>query len=125
MNNDQFTLAARTKSFSKEILIFCRNEQPTIVTRPIIDQLVRSATSVGANYAEANNAISKTDFRNKIFIAKKEAAETEYWLSLIYDFSNNKSVCDGLKDECRQLLMIFQKIASTLNHGSSKTARSL
>ncbi len=48
----------------------------------IISQLLRSATSVGANYHEANAASSKNDFRNKIYICRKEIQETEYWLDL-------------------------------------------
>lgn len=50
----------------------------------IADQLIRSSSSIGANYTEANNAASKADFRNKVFIAKKEAAETKYWIELGY-----------------------------------------
>lgn len=86
-----------------------------MITRPLIDQLIRSATSVGANYAEANNAASKTDFKNKIFIAKKEAAEAKYWLILIRDVTIDKATCDKLTQECHYLLMTFQKIISTLN----------
>ncbi len=78
------------------------------------DQVTRSATSIGANYSEARNAISKTDFRSKIYIAKKEASETAYWLKLIARLDPN---CDTttLDDECRQLLMILQKTVNTIN----------
>lgn len=48
-------------------------------------QLLRSGTSIGANIAEANGAISKADFRNKMSIAYKESLETQYWLSLLKD----------------------------------------
>lgn len=78
------------------------------------DQVTRSATSIGANYAEARNTISKTDFRSKIYIAKKEAAETRYWLKLIarLDSSCDISLVDN---ECRQILMILQKTVNTIN----------
>lgn len=75
---------------------------------------MRSATSVGANYMEANGASSRKDFQNKIFICKKEIQETKHWLRML-------SVCFELeKDEIRkfwkeaqELTMIFQKITNT------------
>ena len=117
----QFTvnLEERTLSFSKDIIRLCKSEQPTIITRPLIDQLLRSATSVGANYAEAINAASKIDFRNKIFIAKKEAAETKYWLRLTQEIFTNKNECSRLVEECHYILMTFQKIISTLKNGKT------
>ena len=115
MTNEPFTMGSRTTAFSKEILLFCGDEKLSLVKRPLIEQLIRSATSIGANYAEANNAASKTDFRNKIYIAKKEAAETKYWLSLLADFAEDKESCQRLYDECHHLLMTFQKIINTLN----------
>lgn len=86
----------------------------------MISQLIKSATSIGANYAEANNASSKTDFRNKIFIAKKEAAETKYWLELFSDLTQNKENCRLLWRECLFILMTLQKIVSSLR-SSAKT----
>lgn len=80
----------------------------------MIEQLTKSATSIGANYAEANNAASKQDFRNKIFIAKKEAAETKYWLELFSEVHNDKDFCRELWQECHYILMTLQKIISTL-----------
>lgn len=76
-------------------------------------QLTKSATSIGANYAGAINAASKVDFRNKIFIAKKEAAETEYWLELLTDFSYAEWA-QSLKQESYYILMTLQKIINTL-----------
>lgn len=121
MYSEPFSLGDRTTNFSKAILAFCKNEKPTFVTRPLLDQLIRAATSVGANYAEANNASSKTDFRNKIFIAKKEATEAKYWLALLEDLVENKTKCIELQQECHYLLMTFQKIVSSLNHSKRIT----
>lgn len=114
-------LAERTVQFSKDIIEFCKAERVTLITRPLIEQLVRSSTSIGANYVEANNAASKADFRNKIFIAKKEAAESKYWLELLEAHTVNGLECKRLTQECHYLLMILQKIISTLNHGKQKT----
>jgi four helix bundle protein len=86
-----------------------------------LNQLIRSATAIGANYAEANNAASKADFKNKIYIAKKEAAETMYWLTLLSEHTSNLEECKYLVQECHFLLMTFQKIISTLNNGKQKT----
>ena len=125
MSSVPYSLKDRTITFSKDILAFCSAVQITAVTRPVIDQVVRSATSIGANYAEANNASSKSDFKNKIFIAKKEAAETEYWLTLLEDYAPNKAHCLELKKECHFILMTLQKIINTLRasaeNGQQKT----
>ncbi|HET9721987.1 MAG TPA: four helix bundle protein [Candidatus Saccharimonadales bacterium] len=122
MIRDPFTLGSRTLDFSQDILDFCKNERQTYVTKPLIDQLIRSATSIGANYAEANNAASKSDFKNKIYIAKKEAAETEYWLKLLCKLVEDEQLCLKLLEECHYLLMTFQKIINTLSRGKLKTA---
>jgi len=119
MNGLPYVLGDATLNFSKDVLKFCKEIQATVITRPLIDQLVRSATSIGANYAEANNAASRNDFRNKIFIAKKETAETKYWISLLEDFCEDKDTALRLKVESQHLLMIFQKIISTLRATSA------
>ena len=78
-NLPKYDLAKRTATFGEDAIIFCKSVKQDNVSKLIINQLVRSSTSVGANYCEANNASSKKDFRNKIFICKKEAQETKYW----------------------------------------------
>lgn len=122
MFNEPFSFEDRTLGFSKSIIAFCNGIKPTLINRSIIYQLIKSATSVGANYSEANNAASKQDFRNKIFIAKKEAAETKYWLSLLEDLVENKETCLGLRQECHYLLMTLQKIVTTIDQGKHKNA---
>ncbi len=67
-----YDLEERTKNFSKNIIILLFEIRKNEINKNIISQLVRSATSIGANYCEANNASSKKDFRNKIFICRKE-----------------------------------------------------
>ena len=81
------------------------------ITEPIIKQLVRSGTSVGANYFEANGASSKKDFINKVFICKKEAKETQHWLRMISKIDEiiiNKA--RKLYKEAQELAMIFSTI---------------
>jgi len=116
-------LAERTLTFSKDIIIFCRSEKITRTNEPLLEQLLRSATSIGANYSEANNAASKADFRSKIFIAKKEAAESEYWLELLATETIDDPERQRLLQECHYILMTLQKIVSTLNQGKQKTVK--
>jgi four helix bundle protein len=64
---------------------------------------------------EANGASSRKDFANKIFICKKEAQETRYWLKMIEAYDSSwKNDITILEEECHQLILIFQKIGSTL-----------
>lgn len=85
----------------------------------VIDQVIRSATSIGANYSEAQNASSKADFKNKIYIAKKEASETRYWLLLISELLATESADNQLK-EVQEILLILQKTINTLNQKAPK-----
>lgn len=78
--NKTYDLEERTAKFGESIIRFCRILNKDAVSLPLITQLVRSATSIGANYMEANSASSKKDFTNKIFICKKESQETKHWL---------------------------------------------
>jgi four helix bundle protein len=112
-----YDLSDRTTKFSIAVIKLCRNLKEDTISRPLISQLVRSSTSIGANYREANNAISKADFRNKIFICKKEAQETGYWLEMLAScFVNQIGEINPLKRECRELIMIFQKITNSLRY---------
>lgn len=115
-NRREFDLEERTARFGESIIYFCKRTNKDRVTNPIVSQLVRSATSIGANYCEANNASSKKDFRNKIFICKKEAQETKYWLRMISTaMVEKKDEARELWKEAQELTMIFQKITNTLD----------
>ncbi len=104
-------LTERCESFAIDILTCCKSMEYNTITRPIIGQLIRSATSIGANYTEAQMAISKKDFRAKVFIAKKECAETAYWLRLLGALETVEQVTIFQK-ECGELLAIFQTITN-------------
>ncbi len=79
----QFDLEERTASFGEAVIRLAQTIRETAVTRPLVSQLVRAATSVGANYCEANDAESKADFRHKIAICRKESRETGHWLRML------------------------------------------
>jgi four helix bundle protein len=109
-----YDLEERTSLFAEEVIIFCKLIPHTIITTPLISQVVRSSTSIGANYFEANGASSRKDFKNKIFICKKESKETMYWLDLLSKIVNVscQEKCKLLLIEAHELTMIFSKIAS-------------
>ncbi len=112
----KYDLEERTAKFGENVIEFCKTVEQNVVTRPLISQLVRSGTSVGANYMEANQASSKKDFRNKIYIAKKEANETKHWLRMMTKAVPAKSQeCRKLWQEAQELTMIFSKIVASLN----------
>lgn len=112
----KYDLEDRLTLFSGNVLDLCRKLPKDVVNNPLISQIVRSATSIGANYCEANAGASKKDFKNKIFICKKEAQETNYWFKLLEKSNpNNSQEIRSLKDENSQFILIFGKIISTLN----------
>jgi four helix bundle protein len=70
--NSKYDLEERTAKFGENIIVLCQSIKHNVITKPVISQIIRSATSVGANYCEANGASSKKDFKNKIHICKKK-----------------------------------------------------
>jgi four helix bundle protein len=97
-------------------MIFCKNEKATYLTRPLFEQLIRSATCIGANYSEANNASSKKDFRNKVYIAKKEVQETKHWLRMLRPcYSDYKNNIELFWQEAHELTLILQSIINKID----------
>ena len=78
-----YDLAERTARFGESVVTLVRRIGLDAVTVPLVKQLVRSATSVGANYAEADEAGSKKEFRYRISVCNREARETKHWLRMI------------------------------------------
>ena len=93
---NNYNLENRTLIFSKNLIAFLKKCPKNTLTISLIDQVLRAGTSIGANYREANGASSKKDFQNKIYICKKEANETLYWLKLL----GNSLDDEKLKEEC-------------------------
>lgn len=113
--SNKYNLEERTARFGESVIFLCKSINQDVITRVIINQLVRSSTSIGANYMEANAASSRKDFRNKIYLCKKESQETKHWLKMITScVRNRKDEIDRLWQEAQELTMIFQKITSTL-----------
>ena len=106
-----FELENRTLIFGKKVVKLCSVLPKNQINFRLCDQLVRSGTSVGANYREANETDTGKDFKNRIRIAKKEAKETVYWLDLILDSNPEFSKeIEELLDEAGQLVKILASI---------------
>jgi four helix bundle protein len=87
----------------------------TAITRPIVSQLVRSGTSIGANYSEADDALSSKDFQHKIGICKKEARETKFWLKIVITaVPEVKREAILLIQEAKELNLIFNSILNKI-----------
>ena len=117
-----YDLEPRTKQLSKDVVDLIMRIKQNDINRNIILQLSRSVTSVAANYCEANNAASRKDFRNKIFICRKEVQETEYWIELLAKTNpEHKAELRKLWKETHELTLIFNKIASSLDKKDKKS----
>ena len=115
-SNNKYDLEERTTVFAEKIISLCKWWPKTVITIPIISQLIRSSGSIGANYCEANGASSKKDFKNKIFICKKESKETKYWLRLLSKTNDySKDNFEPLLQEVQELILIFSKVAANTN----------
>ena len=106
-----YDLEERTEKFGENIIDLLKKVKITPMTKSIIEQLIRSATSIGANYFEANGASSKKDFINKVYISKKEAKETQHWLRMLSKVDNSIiETARKLYMEAKELGMIFSSI---------------
>ena len=107
----KYDLLERTSRFGENIIRFARTIPQNNINSVLIKQLVRSGTSVGANYCEADDAETKKDFIHKLSICKKEARETRHWLKMIL-VSNpgTKNQVTSLRQEAKELNLIFNAI---------------
>jgi len=97
-----------TLELSVEIINLIKSLPATILNNNICSQLIRSGTSVGANYREATESESRPDFIHKCAIAKKEVKETIYWLSLLLEIhQNHAKKITSLIEKCEDLIRIF------------------
>ncbi len=120
MTNDQspkkkFDLEDRTLEFAKRIVRMCKELPMNTVNDKLIDQVIRSAGSVGANYREANDALGTKDFLMRLKISRKEAKETHFWLELIIEANPAlKKRIEDLFQESLELKKILSVIIAKL-----------
>ncbi|MDA1054000.1 MAG: four helix bundle protein [Planctomycetota bacterium] len=106
-----YDLEERTALFGEAVIDFAKKFPITPVTSRLINQVVGAGTSVGANYCEADDAVSKKDFRHKISICKKEARETKFFIRMIVRaVPDLREDAKPLWQEAKELHLIFAKI---------------
>ncbi len=117
MNNSSqskpvYDLEERTFLFAKNVRLFVKTLPRTIANIEDVKQLVRASGSIGANYREANEALSKKDFLMRIKISRKKAKESAYWLRLIAETNilENAKETAKLIQEANELKKIFSSI---------------
>ena len=118
----KFDLEERTSVYGESCIRFAMQIPVGPVTEPLIKQFVKSSTSIGANYGEANDAESKKDFRHKIGICRKESKETKYWLRM------SATTVPALRDpaaklwqEVKELNLIFSAIRRSCDKEKPRT----
>ena len=108
----KYDLEERVEKFGENIIDFMRTIKLDLINNPIVAQLIRSATSIGANYMEANQASSKKDFTNKIRISQKEANESKHWLRMLARALPTKATeCRAHWKEAHELVLILATIS--------------
>ena len=106
-----YDLEERSFRFAKDVALFCKNLERTISNVEYVKQVIRSSSSVAANYIEANESLSKKDFTHRIKISRKEAKESKMWLRLIKETNTNvNSQNDVLLQEAEELKKILSAI---------------
>jgi len=110
-NSKRYDLEERTLRFAKEVIEFVSTLPKTVANIEIMKQVIRSSGSVGSNYIEANEALSKKDFTMRVKICRKESKESRYWLRLIeVSEEDAEKRRQSLINEATELMKIFGSI---------------
>jgi four helix bundle protein len=109
-NERKYGLEDRTLEFAREVSAYCEKAPRTMSNSEYCRQAIRSSGSVGANYIEANEALSKRDFIMRIKILREEEKETRYWLRLIFSKAESVKQQEGLIQESTELMKIIGAI---------------
>lgn len=111
MQNKRFDIEDRSAEFAENVILCVRQIPHDSVNKRLIEQIVGSSGSIGANYCEANEAESVKDFIHKMKIARKEIRETKHWLRLLAVANEKqKNTCRELWKEADELMKIFSVI---------------
>jgi len=107
----KYDLEERTAQSGGAIIELVKTFPKDPINSPLISQIVRAATSIGANYMEADGAQSRKDFLYRISICKKESKETKHWLRMIAKANpSRRDECQKLLREAQELSLIFSSI---------------
>ncbi|MDR3293186.1 MAG: four helix bundle protein [Clostridiales bacterium] len=108
---DKDIIKNKSFDFAVRIVNLCEHAKENKIAFVLVDQLLKSGTSIGANVREARNAASRKDFVNKLNVALKEADETEYWLELFFRTNKiNEAEYESIINDCRELIYILTAI---------------
>ena len=119
-----FDLEERTALFGVAVLHLVKKVPKNDIIKPVVSQLIRSGTSIGANYCEADCAESRKDFEHKIGICKKEAKETRYWLRMMAEgVPEMKEELKILWKEANELHLIFIAIVKKSRLNNLKSSK--
>ena len=111
VKNPKYDLEERTAKFGENIIKFCKKVPRSPINDPLIVQSIKSATSIGANYSEADDAESKLDFKHKIGICKKESRQSKHFLRMIaIAIPELKEEAGIFWQEAKELNLIFNSI---------------
>jgi len=118
-----YDLEERTLAFGRRVVRLSKTLPKSVANLELSKQIVRSGTSVGANYREATEAESKRDFVHKLRVAKKEVKETTYWIDLIAEANPDlKERLSDLRKESRELMFI---LAASIDSALGKRKKKL
>lgn len=108
---NKYDLEVRTTNFARKVILLCKLLPKNTINLQLISQLVRSSGSVGANYREANDSLSKKDFSHRLKITRKEAKESCHWLELVLEANRDfEAAIHPLMGEAEELKKIFSSI---------------
>lgn len=111
----------KSEAFAIRVVKLCKYLRAEKKEYDLSNQILRSGTSIGANLAEAECAVSKNDFTSKVYIALKEASETDYWLRLLYktDYISHEQF-ESLHNDCIEIKRILSATTKTLSEANKK-----
>lgn len=114
LQNKKYDLEERTAKFAESTIDLIKKIPNDSINKRLIEQVIGSSGSIGANYCEANESESKKDFIHKMGISKKEIKETKHWIRLLARANDSfKDDFRKLWKEAQELLLIFSKIISS------------
>jgi four helix bundle protein len=112
----KYDLEERTAKLGEKIIEFAKTIPKNSINNPLISQVVRAGTSIGANYQEADGAESRKDFKHRISVCRKESKETKHWLRMIATANPSKlEESRILWKEVQELTLIFSSILRSKN----------
>ncbi len=119
MEGKKYDLEDRTLEFSKRILKMVKALSADDINKHYTNQIIRSSSSVGANYREANDALGKKDFEHRVKISRKESKETSFWIELIME--HNPRMKSRMQDILKESIELTKILSSIITKSKNKS----